>query len=59
MLHIDPLTFMDYPPAMQYKLRTLLALLCVNNGRNTRTEERVDTSCIPCNPITPDPRKNR
>jgi hypothetical protein len=24
MLHIDPLVFMEYPPAMQYKIRTLL-----------------------------------
>jgi hypothetical protein len=24
MLHIDPLVFMEYPPAMRYQIRTLL-----------------------------------
>jgi hypothetical protein len=24
MLHIDPLVFLDYPPAMRYQIRTLL-----------------------------------
>jgi hypothetical protein len=24
MLHIDPLAFMDYPPAMRYQIRVLL-----------------------------------
>lgn len=24
LLHIDPLTFMDYPPAVQFKVRQLL-----------------------------------
>ena len=32
MLHIDPLTFMDYPPAMQYKLRTLLTFYVASGG---------------------------
>ena len=32
MLHIDPLVFMDYPPAMQYKIRTLLTFHIASGG---------------------------
>jgi hypothetical protein len=32
MLHIDPLTFMDYPPALAYKLRGLVLHYIATGG---------------------------
>jgi hypothetical protein len=32
VLHIDPLTFLEYPPAMQYKIRVLLNYYIASGG---------------------------
>jgi len=32
MLHIDPIVFMDYPPALQMKLRALLLHYVAGGG---------------------------
>lgn len=32
ILHIDPLMFLDYPPAMQIKIRTLLMYYIASGG---------------------------
>jgi hypothetical protein len=36
VLHIDPLAFMEYPPAMQYKIRHLLGYWLASGGLHGR-----------------------